>query len=105
MVSDARASFSSKVEYRAVIRYMAERRYYVGLNPRETRVYYANLPDQLKTAIREKRQGKLFKGVLLQQDKARVHTGKVAMDAVERNGYELILHPAYSPDLLPTSQT
>ena len=28
-----------------------------------------------------------------------VHTCKVAMDAVERNGYELIPHPAYSPDL------
>ena len=44
--------------------------------------------DQLRTAIREKRRGKLFKGVLLQQDNARVHTCKVAMDAVERNGYE-----------------
>ena len=26
---------------------------------------------------------------------------KVAMDAVERNGYELKPHPAYSPDLAP----
>ena len=41
-------------------------------------------------------------GVLLQQDNARVHTCKVAMDAVERNGYELITHPAYSPDLAPS---
>ena len=46
--------------------------------------------------------GKLSKGVLLQQDNARVHTCKVAMDAVERNGYELIPHPAYSPDLAPS---
>ena len=30
------------------------------------------------------------------QDNARVHICKVAMDAVERNGYELIPHPAYS---------
>ena len=30
---------------------------------------------------------------------ARVHTCKVAMDAVERNGYELIPHSAYSSDL------
>ena len=29
----------------------------------------------------------------------RVHTCKVAVDAVERNGYELIPHPVYSPDL------
>ena len=53
--------------------------------------YYANLLHQLRTAIREKRQGKPSKGVLLQQDNVRVHTCKVAMDAVERNGYELIL--------------
>ena len=66
-----------------------------------TGVYYANL-DQLRTAIREKRRGKLSKGVLLQQDNARVHTCKVVMDAVERNGYELIPHPAYSPDLAPS---
>ena len=68
-----------------------------------TGVYYANLLDQLKTTIREKCRGKLSKGVLLQEDNARVHTCKVAMDAVERNGYELIPHPAYSPDLAPSN--
>ena len=67
-----------------------------------TGVYYANLLDQLRTAIHEKRRGKLSKGVLLQQDNTRVHTCKVAMDAVERNGYELLPHPAYSPDLAPS---
>ena len=66
-----------------------------------TGVYYANLLDQLRTAIREKCRGKPSKGVLLQQDNAKVHTCKVEMDAVERNGYELIPHPAYSPDLAP----
>ena len=67
-----------------------------------TGVHYTNLLDQLRTAICEKCRGKLSKGVLLQQDNARVHTCKVAMDAVERNGYELIPHPAYSPDLAPS---
>ena len=67
-----------------------------------TGVYCANLLDQLRTAIREKRRGKHSKGVLLQQDNARVHTCKVAMDAVKRNGYELIPHSAYSPDLAPS---
>ena len=66
-----------------------------------TGVYYANL-DQLRTAILEKRRGKLSKGVSLQQNNTRVHTCKVAMDAVERNGYELIPHSAYSPDLAPS---
>ena len=50
----------------------------------------------------KKRRAKLSKGVLLQQDNTRVPTCKVAMDAVERNGYELIPHPAYSPDLAPS---
>ena len=68
-----------------------------------TGVYYANLLDQLRTAIRDKRRGKLSKGVMLQQDNARVHTCKVAMGAVERNGYELIPHPAYLPDLAPSN--
>ena len=57
-----------------------------------TGVYYVNL---LRTAIRGKRRGKLSKGVLLKQDNARVHTCKVEIDAVERNGYELIPHSAY----------
>ena len=52
--------------------------------------------------IREKLRGKLSEGILLQQDNARVHTCKIAMDAVERNGYKLIPHAAYSPDLAPS---
>ena len=68
-----------------------------------TEVCYANLLDQPRTAIHENLRGKLRKGDLLQQDNARVHTWKVAMDAVERNGYELIPHPAYSPDLTPNN--
>ena len=67
-----------------------------------TGVYYAYLLDQLRFAIREKRRGKLSKGVLLQQDNAKVQTCKVAMDVVERNGYEFIPHPASSPDLAPS---
>ena len=43
-----------------------------------------------------------LKDILQQQDNARVHTCKVAMDTVERNGYELIPHPAYSPNLAPS---
>ena len=52
--------------------------------------------------IREKLRGKLSEGILLQQDNARVHTCKIAMDAVERNGYKLIPHATYSPDLAPS---
>ena len=65
-----------------------------------TVVYYANLLDQLRAVIREKCRGKLSKGILLKQDNVRVHTCKIAVDAVERNGYELIPHPA--PPILRT---
>ena len=34
---------------------------------------------------------------MLQQDNARVHTCKVAKDAVEQNGYELIPNPDLAP--------
>jgi len=67
-----------------------------------TGAYCANLLDQLRNPIREKHRGKISKGVLLQHGNARVHTCKVAMDAVERNGYELIPHTPYSPDLAPS---
>ena len=73
-----------------------------SLPKRSTIMYYANLLDQLRTAVCEKGRGLFSKGVLLQQDNVRVHTYKVAMDAVERKGYELIPHPAYLPDLAPS---
>ena len=56
----------------------------------------------MRIVIPEKLRGKLSKGILLQQDNVRVHTCKTAMDAVEPNGYEIIPHPAYSPDLAPS---
>ena len=51
-----------------------------------TVAYYANLLDQLRTVIREKRRGKVSKGILLQQDNARVHTCKIAMDLLSGMG-------------------
>ena len=67
-----------------------------------TGVYYANLLDQFRTATREKRRGKLSKGDFDATGQHETHTCKVAMGAVERNVYELIPHPAYSPDLAPS---
>ena len=61
--------------------------------------------DEILNLIESVSEGSLptlSKGVLLQQDNARVHTCKFAMDAVEQNGHEVIPHPAYSPDLAPS---
>ena len=60
-----------------------------------------NLLNQLRTAICKKKIGKFSNGVLLQEDNAGVLTSKLAMDVVEWNRYELILHPAYSQGLAP----
>lgn len=64
--------------------------------------YYADLMRQLREQIKKKRRGMLAKGVLLLQDNARVHTCNVSKSAIEECGYELIPHPAYSPDLAPS---
>lgn len=63
--------------------------------------YYANLLDQLREQIKEKRRGKLSKGVLILQDNAPVHTALTARSALSKNGFTEINHPPYSPDLAP----
>ena len=64
--------------------------------------YYANLLKQVRQSIKEKRRGKIRRGVLLHQDNAPVHTSRIAMEAVRECGYELLPHPPYSPDLAPS---
>ncbi|XP_071092643.1 histone-lysine N-methyltransferase SETMAR-like [Haliotis cracherodii] len=64
--------------------------------------YYSDLLDRLRTAILAKRRGKITKGVLLQHENARVHTCRLAVAAVKRNGFKVLPHPPYSPDLAPS---
>ncbi|XP_048253205.1 histone-lysine N-methyltransferase SETMAR-like [Haliotis rufescens] len=64
--------------------------------------YYSDLLDRLRTAILAKRRGNITKGVLLQHDNARVHTCRLAVAAVKRNGFKVLPHPPYSPDLAPS---
>jgi histone-lysine N-methyltransferase SETMAR len=64
--------------------------------------YYANLlQNDLHNALRRKRPGKLSKIPLLLHDNARPHTAKRTMETIETLGWQLLLHPAYSPDLAP----
>ena len=85
---------SSKVEYRAVIRYV----YLKGKTGKEI---HGELADVYGSSAQSYAQVKFWVGEF-KREYATVHTCKVAMDAVERNGYELITHPAYSPDLAPS---
>ena len=63
------------------------------------RDFKISVDEYISLAIRGKLRCKLSKGMLPLQDNARVHICKVAMDALERNGYELIQQPDFSPDL------
>jgi len=63
--------------------------------------YYSELLDRFDTDLKQKRPHLAKKKVLFHQDNARVHTCVVAMGKIHKLGYELLLHPAYSPDLAP----
>lgn len=67
-----------------------------------TGAYYANLIPKLRDAIKEKRRGKLRKGVLLHQDNAPSHRSAIATAVIAQAGFELVEHPPYSPDLAPS---
>ena len=64
--------------------------------------YYASLLERLRASIVKRHRRKFGRGVLLQQDNAPVHSSKVAMATVRRCGFEILPHPPYSPDLVPS---
>lgn len=64
--------------------------------------YYCEVLRDLRTAIREKRRGKLTHGVLLQHDNARPHTSDETMAVIHELGFTVVPHPPYSPDLAPS---
>lgn len=64
--------------------------------------YYCTLLRRLREEIKEKRPGLLRKKVLFHHDNARVHTSVETMAQIRDCGFELLPHPAYSPDLAPS---
>lgn len=64
--------------------------------------YYADLLVKLKTAIREKRRGKLSKVPLLLHENSSAHTAQVAVTSASKCGFKILDHPSYSPDLAPS---
>jgi len=62
-------------------------------------INYASLMHQLREAIKEKRRGKLSRGILLLHDNTPVHKAQVGQAAIRECGFTEIDHLTYSPDL------
>ncbi|UYV64290.1 hypothetical protein LAZ67_3000157 [Cordylochernes scorpioides] len=65
-------------------------------------LYCDILVNKLKPGIRNKRRGKLSKGVLFLHNNARPHTSCKTVSTIIKLGFEVLEHPAYSPDLAPS---
>ncbi|UYV63481.1 hypothetical protein LAZ67_2004207 [Cordylochernes scorpioides] len=65
-------------------------------------LYCDILVNRLKPGIRNKRRGKLSKGVLFLHDNARPHTSCKTVSTIIKLSFEVLEHPAYSPDLAPS---
>ena len=90
----------------ATVSWDAEGVIHIDYLPRGTTMngaYYANLLVELRESIKQKRRGKLRRGVLLQQDNAPVHTSQVAMLSVRDGEVEVLPHPPYPADLAPSN--
>ena len=64
--------------------------------------YYSGLLIKMRSKSVRKRSGKLRNGVLLLHDNAPAHRAQQAVQTAEQCGFEILPHPAYSPDLAPS---
>jgi histone-lysine N-methyltransferase SETMAR len=63
--------------------------------------YSTMLEEKLKPAIRSRRRGLQFRGVLL-HDNERPHTAAAKVTTIQKPKFETINHPPYIPDLAPS---
>ena len=64
--------------------------------------YYSSLLVQLKDILKEKRLGKVTKGVLLLHDIAPAHRALATQKKLAYLGFQCLDHPPYSPDQAPS---
>jgi len=64
--------------------------------------YYSSLLVQLKDILKEKRRGKVTKGVLFLHENAPAHLALATQKNLAYLGFQLLEHPPYSPDLAPS---
>ena len=62
----------------------------------------STLVEKLHPTIKEKRRGKIRKGILFHIDNARPHAAHKSIAKIHELGYKILLHPPYSPDLAPS---
>jgi histone-lysine N-methyltransferase SETMAR len=67
-----------------------------------TGFYYSQPIARLCNTIKEKRRGKLHRGILFHQENAPVHMSLVSMGTIRDAGFELLDHSPYSPDPAPS---
>ncbi|UYV83593.1 hypothetical protein LAZ67_23001558 [Cordylochernes scorpioides] len=65
-------------------------------------LYCDILVNKLKPGIKNKRKGKLSKSILFLHENARPHTSCKTVSTIIKLGFEVLEHPAYSPDLAPS---
>jgi len=64
--------------------------------------YYSPLLVQMKDILKEKRRGKVIKGVLFLHDNAPAHRALATQKKMVYLGFQCLDHPPYSPDLTPS---
>jgi histone-lysine N-methyltransferase SETMAR len=64
--------------------------------------YYSSLLVQLKCILKEKRRGKVNKGVLFLHDNSQAHWGLATQKKLAYLGFQCLHHPPYSADLAPS---
>jgi len=64
--------------------------------------YYSSLLVQLKDTLKEKRRGKVTKGILFLHDNAPTHRELATQKKLTYLGFQCLDHPPYSPDLAPS---
>jgi len=65
-------------------------------------VYYSSLLLKLKDILKEKRHGKITKGVLFLHDNAPAHRALATQQKLAYLGFQFLYHPPCSPDLAPS---
>jgi len=75
---------------------------YLPKGPTINEEYYSSLIVQLNDILKEKRRGKVTKGVLFLHDNVPAHRALATQKKLAYLEFQCLDHPSYSPDLAPS---